>query len=372
MLNTHFNNPFLVMLFPRQLVFVMIILVGNATLAKRAPFRHNIIHSTPYGRYQFADWEELKKYLTTSILRGNDINAIDDSFFLANDILVSLAQMKLQESEKKIIRTFLLSFWHDYIHDVRFEQLLDSLEKEKSNLSHEKLIFYDNFLLMPSNILCVVATLNPEEEEISKAGKMLVSYYQRHPRAESYLVSFLSDLQYFKSIVKAKMFLENSDFSPFSLKTRKRIDIFHVACLANMTKTQQETWDFLLQQHLTFLREENTGKAEWETVDNCDTLSRIFLAMYPKPDYAVLVERAKTDNFQDKFFFISQLQLLVFYQQTNEPLSRIEKEMISETIKQFIDNNKNPDMPEKKQIYTFIVKNNDSMMKRLTEIVEKK
>ena len=364
--DTRMKKLFSVM--PIRLVFIMFVLVDSFVLAKREPFRYDIIHSTPYGRYQFDDWEELKKHLSTSILRGNDINAIDNNFFHANDILVSLAQMKLQESEKKVVRKFLLSFWHEYVYDVRFEQLLDSLEK--NTVPHEKLIFYDNFLFMPSNILCVVAALHPEEEEINKTGKMLISYYQRHPRAEDYLIRFLSDLQFFKSIASAKTFLENSDFSSFPLKTRKRIDDFHVACLANMTKTQRETWDFLLQQHLTFLREANTGKTEWEIVDNCDTLSKIFLAIYPKPDYTVLIERATTDNVQQKFFFISQLQFLVFYQHTKEPLSRTEKEMISETIKQFIDNNKNPDTPEKKQIYTFIVKNNNSMMNRLTEIVE--
>ena len=344
-------------------LFISIILIEHNAYAKRIPFK-KFDYPPEYSKYQFSNFGELKSKLTTKILRSNDAGIINENFNQAQATLACIGKMKLTKDEKIIVRQYLLDFFMNYITDSRFKQLLNDISRY-NNIDET---FYYDFIAMPSNILSVIAALNPKEEDIMIVGDFCMKY-DNQLRAEKYLISFFSDLSYFKSLDNAKKYLEKQNFSSLSIRGKKSIKGFQIAISANTRKNQRDTWLFLLQEHLKLLHniKSDTIDLDHDIFEFNRLLTEIFLSLYPSPNYNLLIELSKETTPEKEFFFTLQLFQIIMYQSPNNIIKSNEKEIINNAMQQFLNKNKHTDSKIKKKIYELIFLNDKAMQKRINQ-----
>lgn len=347
-------------------LFISIIFIEHNAYAKRIPFK-KFYYPSEYSKYQFSNFGELKSQLTTKILRSNDVGIISENFNQAQYTLACLGKMKFTEDEKFIVRQYLLGFFMNYLTDSRFKQLLNDYRISQYNNNDET--FYYDIIAMPSNILCVIAALNPQEEDIMIVGDFCMKYDNCQPIAEQYLISFFSDLFYFKSLDNAKKYLEKQNFSSLSMRGKKSIKGFQIAISANTRKNQRDTWLFLLQEHLKLLHniKSDTIDFDHDIFEFNRLLTEIFLSLYQKPNYNLLIELSKETNPEKEFFFTLQLFQLIMHQSPDKIIKSNEKEIINNAMQQFLNKNKHTDSKINKKIYELIFLNDKAMQKRINQ-----
>ena len=111
------------------LLFMFFVLIS--VFAKEAPITE-FHYDQFYQKYTYSDWNEIKKQLTTNILRGNSIPEIQDKASVALNLSARIAKMDLNDSEKNDVRSYLLAFLNSYLNDNRFMELL-KVKIEKVN-----------------------------------------------------------------------------------------------------------------------------------------------------------------------------------------------------------------------------------------------
>lgn len=346
-------------------VFIAAFIGGNAH-AKRLPFR-NFHYPVEYAQYQYDDLEEIKGFLTTDLLRGNDISSIIEKFSRAQNILARLAAMPLDDHQKNVVRQYLLRFLQEYLHDLRFQQLLAALDINPPGKSLDETLFYYELIAMPGNILCTISALNPEEAEIEKIADFLENSSIVQSFKEEYIVTFCSDLFYFKHGHKVEKYLDEHSFSDFSRKNQKRMDGFRIALLANKTENQKDTWQLFFEKHEIAANSIKSDRAnfEREIVELNQTFTEVFLAQYPTPDYLLLIELSKKQARKDQFFFILQLYQLAIHHASDTGIDNDTKAIIDDTMKEFLENNKNPASPVNRKIYKIIDLNDQFRQKSM-------
>jgi hypothetical protein len=342
------------------------VFIGFNAYGKRLPFR-NFHYSVEYAQYQYDDFEEIKGFLTIDLLRGNDISSIIEKFSRAQNILARLAAMPLDEHQRNAVRRYLLTFFQEYLHDSRFQQLLAALDINPPEKSLDETLFYYEIIAMPSNILCTISALNPAEAEIEKIADFLENSSIVKSFKEQYIVTFFSDLFYFKHGHKVKKYLDEHSFSDFSRKNQKRMDGFRIALLANKTENQKDTWQLFFQKHQIAANsiKLDTVNFDHEIFELNQTFTQVFLAQYPTPDYLLLVELSKNQAREDQFFFMLQLYQLTMHHASDTGIENDTKAIIDDTMKEFLENNKNPASPVNRKIYKIIDLNDQFRQKSM-------
>lgn len=319
------------------------------------------------GNISFKDWEKLKSRLTNDILRGNDIEEMMVKTGEAITTLGLLGKMDLDDQQKNSIREYLTQFLQNYLNDSRFKELLDSYSKNKQVRNQH----LEEFIDIPSKILCVIAIITLQKEEVLNIGDLLMNYYNHHSMAEKYILNFLSDLYYYGNIETTSVFLESTDFSSFTEKGKRKIELLRIAVKANRTRNQKETWYLFFQEHQKYINKIKGTSNEHQSVFDLDeSLTYMFLKIYPRQDYHLLIQLAKDSDIDGEFFFMLQLYQIIECNISGLHLETLEKKMIYDTMEQFVKKYKVPKSAINETIYCIIEKNYKSMLKRIEEKIQ--
>lgn len=354
-----------------NIVFLIAVFLVSNVEAKRAPFRNFIIPSGfKASEYDFKDWEEIEGNLTTHILRGNDFQTINNNVVNAKYTLASLGKMTLNDKERATVRKYLIDFLSEYLADKRMKQLL--YDKERHQDENYRTTFepaYFDLVHMPSYILCTIARNSPSKEDIEKIWKILSEYKAGIIMPEQYLIEFLSDLFFFRTLKIAEEFLDKKDFSFLSQNGQEKIKILRVAVQAELQKDQKDTWRFLLQKHLQIIKMKDLEKEDSKNsiLLQESTFEQIFITLYPDPDYQLLLKLAQRDNQDEAIFFIYQFSNLTSRGYLAKNITTCDMKVYLEYIKKFLVSKNQFEFSESRKMHEVIVQSYNWLQKELAK-----
>lgn len=299
----------------KKWVLILIVIFSIQLFAKRAPIT-SFFYPDKYENYNFSDWNTIKGKLTINVLRGNEIDTIENNISTANSLLARIARMELTNDERHIIRTYLIQFLDNYLNNRRFIEYINS--NEFMNPRNDIGTRPDTFLEAPQNIIRTVAVLNPTQAEADHCVKAIKKLNNKRVEGQ-YLLHLLHCILLFSKDNTAEKHLVNIDFSVYSKYTKERAEDFKLLSMVKSAGSQEKAWLLLLNEYHKLLKSDKREKRLISIF--LDQSWRIIDSIYKSPDYKIPLEYLEnTQDIYDEYFWGYQLNGIGYLY-----ISRVEK-----------------------------------------------